>query len=82
MQMEMQSWEFAQQVFGLVLIQYFQTLDIFEMVMYIHSFEICCLLFDFIGNCSKEIAWISEEILNFELLNIVVTSIDRLVKLD
>ena len=65
--------------FGLALVEYFLTVFsslCFEMVMYM--LEVCDLIFDFdfTGDDSEEIAWLSEETLNFGLLNIVETVID------
>lgn len=79
--MELQSLEFAQQVFGLALVQYFLTMfpfPHFRMVMYIlchYMLEVCNLLyyFDFTGDYISEISQVSEETLNFGSLNRVGT---------
>lgn len=72
--MEMQSMEFAQLVFSLVLIQYFLTVLLFGMVMYIlchYMLEVCNFLFWFLqGIDCMMIALILEETLKFKLLNI------------
>lgn len=67
-----QNLEFALLVFSLALVQYFLTMLLLGMVMYIlnhYMMELCDLLFyfDFIGDHILKITRISEKILNLGL---------------
>jgi hypothetical protein len=55
--------EFAHLVFGLTLVQYFHTMMFWKDNVYTIILEVCNLLFyfDFIGDYSEKIEWISQK---------------------
>jgi hypothetical protein len=80
--MEMQSLEFAQLVFSLAFIQYFLTVPLSSTLEWscvfivCWKYVICSLILILWGIKVKRLPWVSEETLNFKLLNIVETLTD------
>ena len=82
--MKMQNLLFAQLVFSLALVKYFLTYapfpplwngNVSTVPLYVGSMWSVCYFY-FIGHYSYEIAWISGETLNFEILSALKTVID------